>query len=101
MRNAAALALLLALSACNRAPKTYMNACADQSACAGDLTCELVVDLGYVALGDTGATMQVCTMTCSTSEDCPLGQDRQCSDGDGNRARDECVDGTCTAVNCI
>lgn len=55
------------VTACNRAPRTCMDACSDQSACQGDLTCERVADLG-----DTGSTMQVCTMACSTDEDCPL-----------------------------
>ncbi len=91
--------LMLTVYGCNWQPATYMDYCETSKDCAGDLTCQQVADLGYIALGDTAATMEVCTMACSADGDCP--KSRECSDGNGGRAQDECVDGYCTAANCI
>lgn len=100
-QTAATLGLLPTLSDCSRVPRTDTDACTNPSACVDEVTCELVADLSDIALGDTGATMQASTMACGTDEAFLVGEDRQSTDGDSGRARDQCVDGSCTAMNGI
>lgn len=101
MRAFLLLLLLLSTTACQRAG-SYMDECETSDACGGDLVCTMVADLGYIALGDTGAALgPVCTQTCTADADCPRSTD--CPEGaDGRgRARDACIDGLCTPASCI